>query len=602
MKEIQKIKPNGLFKNYIFKTIPLAFDESMSYYETLCALLHYLKNTVIPAVDNNADAVIELQNLYTQLKEYVDNYFDNLDVQEEINNKLDAMVESGELQEIIASYLNSKAIFAFDTVNDMKDAENLIDGSYARTLGYETLNDGGGCLYKITETPLENYYHEQLNNGLYANIINDFENNYYDEITYTVNRNYGTDYYITTIPKYDVDNNIIMPYMYKDGNHTPNDVARRNYTTLTMNAGSSITDPINPINSGYPSIIGNGQILRRADRKGTTIADCYKYIGIKADRTIATYDVNKVTADEMLADGCINVFNCYWPLIENGVATDLSDLYEESQQEPENRAPRQAFGVKTDGTIIILSCDGRTTINQGLKSSQMQTILLDLGCINAWNLDGGGSVSTSIKGTKINRNIDESGTKDRQISYTLNVKKETKNVELAKCYSQIGKVRQELNKQLTDYINDSKFNIRFLLIDGNNTDNVIQETNVRQILKTNGNVNGSSIMYHMIEFIKENESDTNYSYFKIKKTGNFKITCVLSMASLTANRNALMLYRNDAQVPQAFFNNNMSANTVGQLVLIVYAYNDDVDNLYSFRCDGGANNYIQHNQVFIEEM
>ena len=31
----------GLFTNYIFKAIPLAFDESMSYYETLCALLNY---------------------------------------------------------------------------------------------------------------------------------------------------------------------------------------------------------------------------------------------------------------------------------------------------------------------------------------------------------------------------------------------------------------------------------------------------------------------------------------------------------------------------------------------------------------------------------
>ena len=37
----------------------------------------------------------------------------------------------------------------FDTVADMKQAENLIDGSFARTLGYHAKNDDGGGLYKI---------------------------------------------------------------------------------------------------------------------------------------------------------------------------------------------------------------------------------------------------------------------------------------------------------------------------------------------------------------------------------------------------------------------------------------------------------------------
>ena len=87
MQNIKILKPTGLFTNYIYKAIPLAFDESMSYYETLCGLLSYLKDTVIPTVNNNADAMIELQNLYTELHDYVEHYFDNLDVQEEINNK-----------------------------------------------------------------------------------------------------------------------------------------------------------------------------------------------------------------------------------------------------------------------------------------------------------------------------------------------------------------------------------------------------------------------------------------------------------------------------------------------------------------------------------
>ena len=128
---------------------PTAFTDAMTYYECLAYLVKYLEETVIPAVNENAEAVEELQTLYVQLKSYVDNYFDNLDVQEEINNKLDEMAESGQLSEIIASYLNSKAVFGFDNVASMKESTNLINGSYAETLGYYNKNDGGSALYKI---------------------------------------------------------------------------------------------------------------------------------------------------------------------------------------------------------------------------------------------------------------------------------------------------------------------------------------------------------------------------------------------------------------------------------------------------------------------
>lgn len=149
MNNVEKIKPTGLFTNYIYKAIPLAFDESMSYYETLLGLLSYLKNTVIPALNNNADAIIEVQNLMTELQNYVDNYFTNLDVQEEINNKLDEMAQSGTLQNIIAEFLKLNSLITFNNVEDMKNSNNLIDGSFAQTLGFYNINDGGKALYKI---------------------------------------------------------------------------------------------------------------------------------------------------------------------------------------------------------------------------------------------------------------------------------------------------------------------------------------------------------------------------------------------------------------------------------------------------------------------
>ena len=129
--------------------LPSSYLETMSYYEMLVWFTEFLKNQVIPTVNNNAEAVQELQSLYEELRTYVNNYFDNLDVQEEINNKLDEMAESGQLTDIIAQYLGLAGMIAFDTVADMKAAENLVNGSKCRTLGFYSVNDDGGAYYKI---------------------------------------------------------------------------------------------------------------------------------------------------------------------------------------------------------------------------------------------------------------------------------------------------------------------------------------------------------------------------------------------------------------------------------------------------------------------
>ena len=103
-----QITPKGLapFKNFCMTIgeIPSSYLETMSYAEMLLWFCNYLKCTVIPAINNNAEAVKELQDLYIELKNYVDNYFTNLDVQEEINNKLDEMAEDGTLENIIADF------------------------------------------------------------------------------------------------------------------------------------------------------------------------------------------------------------------------------------------------------------------------------------------------------------------------------------------------------------------------------------------------------------------------------------------------------------------------------------------------------------------
>lgn len=124
--------------------LPTSYMESMTYYEMLSWLCNYLETKVVPAVDNNAEALTELQN-------YVSTYFDNLDIQTEVNNKLDEMAESGQLADIIAEYVQLQSVLAYNTVAELKGAENLTDGSFTKTFGKTTYNDGEGAFYKIRQ-------------------------------------------------------------------------------------------------------------------------------------------------------------------------------------------------------------------------------------------------------------------------------------------------------------------------------------------------------------------------------------------------------------------------------------------------------------------
>ena len=177
--EINYVSP---FKKFVITigNLPTAYMESMSYYEAITFLVNYLSNNVIPALNGNSEAIKELQDKYIELKKYVDDYFENLDVQEEINNKLDDMAESGQLTDIIAQYLGLAGMITFDTVTDMKAGENLVDGSKCYTYGYSDINDGGNAFYKVrkiinTDVVDERYLIALTDPSLVAELI--IENN-----------------------------------------------------------------------------------------------------------------------------------------------------------------------------------------------------------------------------------------------------------------------------------------------------------------------------------------------------------------------------------------------------------------------------------------
>lgn len=113
MAVISKIK--GPFNFWCQKVLPAVYDDSLSYYEVLTKTVDYL-NKVIEDDQNLIELVNNLETWVNENKEYIDNYFENLNVQNEINVKLDKMAEDGTLGEIIDPILEQ---FEQDTMTSI---------------------------------------------------------------------------------------------------------------------------------------------------------------------------------------------------------------------------------------------------------------------------------------------------------------------------------------------------------------------------------------------------------------------------------------------------------------------------------------------------
>lgn len=120
------------FKFWCQKVLPTVYDDSLSYYEVLNKVTEFLNqvieqmNTLTENVEDYEENLTgewntykteltsewttyrdELTAVWEQYKTYIDNYFNNLDVQEEINNKLDEMASDGTLDTLLLPYFNA---------------------------------------------------------------------------------------------------------------------------------------------------------------------------------------------------------------------------------------------------------------------------------------------------------------------------------------------------------------------------------------------------------------------------------------------------------------------------------------------------------------
>ena len=65
--------------------------------------------------------------------------------------------------------------------------------------------------------------------------------------------------------------------------------------------------------------------------------------------------------------------------------------------------PRTAAGYRNSGELVLLVVDGRQVDSRGVDLQELAILMRDLGCVEAINLDGGGSSAMVMDGKLLNR-------------------------------------------------------------------------------------------------------------------------------------------------------------------------------------------------------
>lgn len=115
------------FRFWCQKVLPLVYDDSLSYYETLCKIANKL-NEAITSANTSQENIVLLKQAYDELLEYINDYTKTLDetIVNSVNEKINNMAESGELYNYVVSRITAADVGAMATAGGtMSGAINM---------------------------------------------------------------------------------------------------------------------------------------------------------------------------------------------------------------------------------------------------------------------------------------------------------------------------------------------------------------------------------------------------------------------------------------------------------------------------------------------
>ena len=166
---------------------------------------------------------------------------------------------------------------------------------------------------------------------------------------------------------------------------TTSNMAEENNAVLAING-----DYYGARQAGY--VIRNGNLYRNTsgDRDALVITETGKFEFVSE---------NETSAEELLQSGAYQVLS-FGPVLLDDGEISVGENDEVGMAMASN--PRTAIGSLGNNHYVFVVSDGRTSESAGLSLYELATFMKELGVVDAYNLDGGGSSTMVFKGEIIN--------------------------------------------------------------------------------------------------------------------------------------------------------------------------------------------------------
>ncbi len=187
----------------------------------------------------------------------------------------------------------------------------------------------------------------------------------------------------------------------------------RNVKAKTSEIAASV-DAVLAINGDFYGARESGYVIRNGVLYRSTMCSAdQEDLVIYADGTFEIITEGEISAEELLQNGAQQVL-CFGPaLITDGeISVDTNDEVDKAMADN----PRTAIGVLSDGRLVMVVSDGRTDESEGLSLYELAEFMQSLGCVTAYNLDGGGSSTMVYEGELVNNPTSGRSIKERAVS------------------------------------------------------------------------------------------------------------------------------------------------------------------------------------------
>ncbi|OOM75980.1 hypothetical protein CLPUN_30170 [Clostridium puniceum] len=199
--------------------------------------------------------------------------------------------------------------------------------------------------------------------------------------------------------------------------------AKNKFGRNIIEATSSIAennDAVFAINGDYYGFREDGILIRN----GVVYRDTPAREGLAfyEDGTMKTYDETNTSAEELISEGVINTFSFGPTLVENSKAiTNFESVKIDKNMgnsSIQNSNPRTGVGIISSNHYVFVVVDGRKEgYSKGMTLNEFSKVFEELGCTDAYNLDGGGSSTMYFMGRVVNNPLGKN--QEREISDIL---------------------------------------------------------------------------------------------------------------------------------------------------------------------------------------